>query len=64
METITIVPTSKRAKDRVRQHGEEMELVRRDRFNDKPAVLVKSVNKTWSGNQHWTGWFTEDEIKL
>lgn len=62
--TVKIVPKTKRAKDRVRQHGEEMVLKKRGRFRGKPAILVVSQGKTWSGNQHWQGWFTEDEIEM
>ena len=62
METITIQPKTKRAKDRVRQHGNVMELLKCGTFDGKPAVLVKSVKRTWAGNQHWKGWFTDDEV--
>ena len=59
-----IIPRSKRAKDRVKQHGEDMELVKHGRFDNLPAVLVKSQEKTWSGGQHWFGWFTDAEIVI
>jgi hypothetical protein len=64
MKTITIIPTSKRAKDRVNSHGEVMELVRRRTFNNVPAVLVRSLENTSFGNEPWLGWFTEDEIDI
>ena len=59
-----IIPRCKRAKERVAQHGEDMTLIKKDKFDGKPAVFVRSQNKTWSGNQHWNGWFTEDEIEI
>ena len=64
MEKIKIVPTSRRAKDRVRQHGDEMELVKKGKFRGQLAIFVRSLGPTWSGNQHWQGWFTDDEIEM
>jgi hypothetical protein len=57
---IIIKPKSKRAKERVKQHGSEMELVRHDNFRGEQAVLVQSVDRT-CGNKHWHGWFRTSE---
>ena len=62
MQTVKIIPTSKRAKDRVKTHGEIMELIRVGTFNNTPAIFVKSLDKTSFGHAEWLGWFTEDEI--
>jgi hypothetical protein len=57
---IKIIPTSKRAKERIRQHGETMELIKEDAFRGEPAICVKSLDKTSRG-YHWHGWFTNKE---
>lgn len=62
--TITITPKTKRAKERVKKHGEVMHLQRQGTFNGEPAVLVESLNATWScgkAKHKWTGWFTMNE---
>jgi hypothetical protein len=53
MKKIKVIPRSKRAEERVKQHGNVMELmqVKGDRF------LVKSIGKTMKGDDHWIGWF-------
>jgi len=54
----TILPKSKRAKERVKQHGQEF-LVQEEYFD---RILVKSVDKTWNNKtEHWLGWFTSKE---
>ncbi len=59
-----IVPKSKRAKERVRQHGEEMHHIQDGKRDGRSAVLVRSKNKTGAGRQHWYGWFTDEEIEF
>lgn len=56
MSKVNIIPISKRAKERVKQHGTIMLLkeTRHDRF------LVESLDNTWHG-QKWMGWFTYEE---
>jgi len=52
---ITIIPKSKRAKDRVSTHGNMMILL-----EDHPQkFLVQSTNKTWR-KQFWKGWFLKE----
>ena len=63
MQTVKIIPTSKRAKDRVKTHGEIMELLGEKPFRGTPAILVRSLEATSFGNERWLGWFTENEIK-
>lgn len=53
---VEIVPKSKRAKERVAQHGSVMDLC--ERQGDK--FLVQSLGETWAGMK-WQGWFTEQE---
>ena len=53
MNKVKVIPRSKRADERVKQHGNIMELiqVKGDRF------LVKSLERTMKGNDYWMGWF-------
>lgn len=58
---VKIIPTSQRAKNRVHEHGEIMELVK-----EKPeGFLCRSLNKTWAKNtDFWMGWFLGDEATM
>jgi hypothetical protein len=49
---VRVIPKSKRAEERVKAHGQVMllEQIKGDKF------LVKSLNKTWRGEE-WLGWF-------
>lgn len=60
MMNVTIHPKTSRAKNRVREHGATMELVRRGHFQGEPGVLVRSLGTTWRGEK-WLGWLTHDE---
>ena len=62
MQRVKIIPTSKRAKDRVNSHGEIMELIRVGTYNNIPAILVRSLDKTSFGHAEWLGWFTLNEM--
>ena len=53
---VRIEPKSLRAKTRVREHGEYMQLLKFE-WN---RFLVISQGKTWRG-ETWMGWFTLDE---
>jgi len=64
MRTVKIIPTSKRAKERVRQHGETMRLMTMARFRGKDAIFVGSLGDTSAGNRKWFGWFDGSEIDL
>lgn len=58
-EGIKIIAISKRAKNRVREHGEIMQVLAKN----SNRILVKSMNKTWNNNtEHWLGWFHESDI--
>jgi len=57
---ITIHPKGTRAKNRIREHGAVMKLLREDLFKGDPAILVESLGDTWRG-ETWMGWFTRDE---
>jgi hypothetical protein len=66
-EIVTIQPTSKRAKERTKLHGKDMELELSGLYNGVPAIMVKSLEKTWrcgGEDHHWGGWFTKDEIDI
>lgn len=54
---VKIVATSQRAKNRVHEHGEIMELI-----EDRPdKFLVRSLEKTWNKNtDFWMGWFDRE----
>ncbi len=56
---VTLVPLTKRAKERVEQHGDRMKLVKTMLGN----ILVESLNPTWRG-QNWLGWFSDSEVKV
>lgn len=56
---VKIKPLTKRAKDRVQQHGEIMRFVRRG----ATGVLVESLNNTWRGEK-WLGWFSAEEAQI
>jgi hypothetical protein len=61
---IRVIPKSKRAKERTRQHGTVMDVVKLGVFRGLPAVLCRSVFRTFkhgSNMTHWEGWFREDE---
>lgn len=61
---ITIEPKCKRAKERVKQHGDIMRLRKEGSFNGQPAILVQSLHETWrceGVSRKWNGWFTKSE---
>jgi hypothetical protein len=64
VDFVTATPTSKRAKERVRQHGPVFRLLRHDTFKGKPGTLVESLHTTWAGGRRWTGWLTTDEAEV
>ena len=53
---ITILPKSQRAKNRIKEHGSKMILIK----ELKNKILVQSIEKTWR-NQFWLGWFDNEE---
>lgn len=54
---VKLKPISKRAKDRVNQHGDTFELVKdAPKSNCGHQILVESLNNTWRGAK-WMGWF-------
>lgn len=58
-ELIKIIPISKRAKNRAREHGETMAVL----AQNTNRILVRSVAKTWNNNtEHWLGWFHKHDI--
>lgn len=64
MSLIQIIPKSKRARNRIHEHGEVMELVERGTFQGQRAIRVMSLRETWGSpgrKQNWHGWFTESE---
>lgn len=61
---VQLNPISKRAKDRVNQHGKIFRLKQKGNApllqgNDN-SILVESLNDTWRG-QKWLGWFEVDK---
>jgi hypothetical protein len=62
-QRVKVTPITKRAKDRVNQHGQYMILVKAQ----QGMVLLRSERKTWRG-EHWLGWFRNDgegiEVKI
>lgn len=58
-----------RTKARISAHGAEgFEQVRREGasklFSGRPAILVRSVSKTSSGQEPWFGWLPEEEVAV
>jgi len=53
-EKVKILPKSKRASDRITQHGEVM--MKEDEKGD--MFFVRSLNKTFRGEE-WAGWFNQ-----
>ena len=58
---VKIIAKNKRAKERVKQHGEIMTLERQDKYKGEKAILVESLGRTAKNNRHWFGWFTVGE---
>ena len=57
---MTIEPKSKRAKNRVREHGSEMTFVRRAQaqcFGGKWATLLRA-------DDGWLGWLSDEEANV
>ena len=61
MQTVKIIPITQRAKNRVREHGDLMELVKIGQFNGQPAILAKAFDADPITNSCWLGWFQDDE---
>lgn len=62
---VKIIPKCHRAKNRIHEHGEIMELLHYNKYDKKS--LVKSLDKTFNGlvgKEHWLGWFHNDEVEL
>jgi len=55
---VQINPIKKRAKERIKTYGNEMELLREDYFRGEKAILVKSIKESW------IGWFTLSEVSF
>lgn len=51
--------TSKKLKERLKEHGEEWTLLRDAAYNDKPAILVESTF-----NPSYLRWFMKDEVEI
>ena len=60
---IKIIPKCQRARNRIREHGEIMTLLGEGMFRSQSAILVESLDKTWSGEK-WGGWFTSEEVSF
>ena len=60
MKKVKIIPIAQRAKNRVREHGEVMELLTEATYQSQRAILVKSLGLTWR-NQRWLGWIDREE---
>lgn len=65
MTLVKVVPKSKRAENRVREHGEVMELLMTDNPHmGKGSFLVRSLNDTFTlvkTKGKWVGWFTQHD---
>ncbi len=58
-----------RTKNRLREHGADGFVVQKTSesvgcLENRPALLLKSVSKTASGNEEWHGWLPSEEIEV
>ena len=71
-DLIFVKPSSKaqgRTKNRLREHGADGFIIRKISghvgcMGNRPAILLKSVSKTASGNEEWSGWLASEEIEV
>ena len=59
LRRVRIIPKSRRAKNRVREHGEEF-LADLSKCNYPDSILLLSLGNTWRGEQ-WLGWLSSQE---
>jgi len=57
-----------RTKNRIREHGNEGFIIENfvphsGLFNGRPALLLRSVTKSWRGEE-WLGWIPWDEVNI
>ena len=66
MICVNIKPTSQRARNRVREHGDRMKFIRQRVFRGEPAIMVESLLPIDGDpkNRKWFGWFRESEIDM
>jgi hypothetical protein len=61
MKLVKVIPKSQRAKNRVKEHGETMEIL----LDNSETFMVRSLEKTWSypdgSKGKWLGNFTKEE---
>jgi len=55
MRTVKIISISKRATERIKQHGEKFRLMTMDYYNGIDAIFVESLNETAAGKRKWFG---------
>ena len=60
MVKVKIHPKTKRAKNRVREHGDVMTFIK---ANPDGSVLVESLGNTCQGEKYW-GWFKKEEADI
>ena len=58
-----------RTKNRLREHGAKGFIIKCisknvDCMGNRPAILLKSVSKTSSGNEEWSGWLASEEVEV
>jgi hypothetical protein len=58
---VEIIPHSTRAKNRIKEHGPVMRLIRDGAFKGEQAFLVESLFDTFENSSMWIGWFTFQE---
>jgi len=64
---VVLTPKTQRAKNRIKEHGNIMTLIRLANRDGKNSLLVESLEETWSlkpgVRQHWMGWFDFSEVE-
>lgn len=61
---VKILPITTRARNRVREHGEVMVLIKEGYFIGVKAILVESLERTSNSGRSeckWCGWLTKKE---
>ena len=66
MKQVIIIPKSKRASNRINEHGEIMHVLKEGHYDGERAILLESLDRTWGKGDFktmWTGWITESEAE-
>jgi len=60
---VKIIPKTKRAKNRVKEHGDLFVLKKESTFQGEKAILVETNKLDKDGFPVWFGWFKQSECE-